>query len=207
MIPREKGSFIGKPAWTLAVATAITGGFVALSCPAMAHAGTEARSVPGHQVSYDANHAPAGAVTSQRKPVGDDDDEDGKSKCSKKCNPGPLGPPGPRGRGDGIDSALATPTGALGPVKYIGLAQGNGTVFVRDPTSVAANPVWHDLTTLSGFPGNVTDISLTAVPTTNALHITLRSLTGHVVQTTCLVTVNATWPGICGAFVNFTPPL
>ncbi|WP_424530446.1 hypothetical protein ACOZ38_12150 [Sphaerisporangium viridialbum] len=171
----------------------------------MAHAGTEARSVTGQRVSY--GHAAAGVGADQRKPVGDDDDEDGKGKCSKKCHPGPPGPPGPRGRSDGIDSALATPTGALGPVKYIALAQGNGPTFVRDPSSVAPNAFWHDLSSLAGYPGNVTDVSLTAVPTTNTLHITLRTLTGQVVQTTCLVTVNATWPGICSAFVNSTPPL
>ncbi|MEU8270426.1 hypothetical protein AB0B89_25125 [Sphaerisporangium sp. NPDC049002] len=169
----------------------------------MAQAGTEAGNAPGQQVSYDTGHVGAG----QAKPIGDDDDEDGKGKCSKKCHPGPPGPPGPRGRGDGIDSALATPTGALAPVKYVALAQGNGPAFVRDPTSIAPNPFWHDLSTLAGYPGNASDVSLTAVPATNTLQITVRTQAGRVAQTTCLVTVNATWPGVCGGFVDITPPL
>jgi hypothetical protein len=205
VIPRET---IGKRAWTLAVATAITGGVVALSLPATAQAGTEVRNVPGHRVAHDIGHAPASlVVTTRQKPVGDDDDE---KKCCKKCPPGLQGLPGPRGRGDGIDSAMATPTGlaVAAPVRYIGLAQGNGPTFIRDFTSIGpANPPWHDLSTVLNYPGNVNDVTLSAAEATNLLHVTVRTTTGLVRQTTCTLTVNATWPANCTAFVDFTPPL
>ncbi|MCW2876103.1 MAG: hypothetical protein JWQ95_203 [Sphaerisporangium sp.] len=203
MIPRET---IGKRAWTLAVATAITGGVVALSLPATAQAGTEVRSVPGHRVAYDVGHAPASLVTTTRqKPVGDDDDENEvvtKKKCCKKCPPGPPGPPGPRGRSDGIDTAF------MGNSKYIGLAQGNGSTLIRDPSTPAP---WHDISGLANYPGNVSDVSLAVMG--NNLHVTVRSTTGLVAQTTCVLNptpgtgTNPAWPGNCGAFVNFTPPL
>ncbi|WP_344936082.1 hypothetical protein [Sphaerisporangium flaviroseum] len=190
----------------MAVATAITGGVVALSLPATAQAGTEVRTVQGHRVTHTTGHAPAALVTAttRKPPVGDDGDDGNSSrkKCCKKCPPGPPGPPGPRGRGDGIDTAFQ------GNNKFIGLAQGNGPTFIRDPRTT---PKWNDISTLANYPGNVTDVSLAVMG--NNLHVTVRSLTGLVAQTTCVVNPtpgtggNPAWPGNCGAFVNLTPPL
>ncbi|MBB6472756.1 hypothetical protein [Sphaerisporangium rubeum] len=175
---------------TLAVAAAITGGLLAVSSPVSADA-ADARNVPTHQ-----GVAAVGAG-----------DPDGRCRHCRTGPPGPQGPPGPRGRADGISSVYATPTGGV-PAKYLGLAQGNGTTLVRDPTSVASNPFWHDVSTLPGYPGGVTDVSLTVPPVTpNQLHITVRSITGKVAQATCLLSLNVTWPGNCGAFADFTPPL
>ncbi|WP_147268777.1 hypothetical protein [Sphaerisporangium album] len=190
----------------MAVATLSTAGGVALSGPAQA--GTGAVSVPGLHVSHDAGHAATG-----HRPVGGEDDEDevvSTKKDCKKCPPGPPGPPGPSGRTDGVDSAMATPTGlgTLTPVTYIGLAQPNGIVLVRDPTSVGpANPPWHDLSTVPNHPANATDVTLAANPTGNQLQITVRSRTGLVRQTTCALGVNVTWPANCTAFADLTPPL
>ncbi|MFC6085173.1 hypothetical protein [Sphaerisporangium aureirubrum] len=173
------------------MAAAITGGLLAVSAPATA----EARNVPGYQAEY-------GAATLAR---GDD-----HGKPCTSCHPGPPGPAGPMGppgRADGIDSAFATPTGGVSG-RYIGLAQGNGTTLIRDPSSVAPNGFWHDISTLVGYPGRVTDVTL-AVPgaTPNQLHVTVRSSTGEVAEVICLLTPNVTWPGNCGTFVNRTPPL
>ncbi|MEO3814594.1 hypothetical protein ABGB17_36830 [Sphaerisporangium sp. B11E5] len=174
------------------MAAAITGGLLAVSSPATADAAAETRNVPGHQ-----SVLAVGA-----------DDHDGK--CGKGCRPGPPGPPGPpgaRGRADGVDSAFATPTGGVAG-KYVGLAQGNGTTLIRDPSSVAPNPFWHDISTLPGYPGNVTDVTLSVPPATpNQLHVTVRSSTGAVATVICLLTPNVVWPGNCGIFVNQTPPL
>ncbi|MEU0518961.1 hypothetical protein [Streptosporangium sp. NPDC006007] len=46
----------------------------------------------------------------------------------------------------------------------------------------------------------------------NDLHVTVRSLSGEIAQTTCVVAPepgtggNPAWPNNCGAFVNLTPP-
>ncbi|GGK73008.1 hypothetical protein Sme01_07420 [Sphaerisporangium melleum] len=178
---------------SVAFATAVAGGIVALSFPAAAQAGTETRSVPGHRVALHVAHAPAVAAKKGTPP----------GECKKHCPPAAAQVPE-----SGIDSALATPTTLTAPVKYIGLAQPNGVALVRDPTSVGpANPPWHDLSGIANYPGRVIDITLTAVPTTNVLHITVHSATGFVRQTTCTLTVNVTWPGNCTAFTDFTPPL
>ncbi|WP_248961301.1 hypothetical protein [Sphaerisporangium perillae] len=208
MIPRETGPFIGKRAWTLAFATAIAGGVVALSLPATAQAGTdgtEVRSVPGHRVAHQV--APAGFVAvAKNRPVGNDEDgkrkccdEDSKKKCCKECPPGPPGPPG---RSAGIDTAFQ------GNNKFVGYAQGNGPTFVRDPRT--ASP-WHDVSTLPGYPGNATDVSLAVMG--NNLHVTVLSSTGLIRQTTCTVNPtpgtggNPAWPGNCSSFQELTPPL
>ena len=185
---------------------ATAGALVALSSPVMADVGAEARSAPGQRVTYDAGRVPGhAAVTGWGRPVGDDDDVAGKG-CWKRCHPGPPGPPGPRSLTFGVDTAFATPTGGT-PTLYAGFVQGDGTTLVRDLTAVAPNPRWANISTLAGYPANVTDVSLAAVASTNQLVITVRTPTNLVAQTTCLVTINPIWPGICSAFVNLTPPL
>ncbi|MET8140542.1 hypothetical protein ABZU32_09560 [Sphaerisporangium sp. NPDC005288] len=191
--------------FTVAFATAIAGGVLALSLPAMAQAGTETRGVPGHQAHHVAPaHAPATgvAVVAQKKARGGDGDEDGKKKCCKHCPPGPPGPPGTPGRSAGIDTAFQ------GNNKFVGYAQGNGPTFVRDPRTT---PPWHDLSTLPGYPGNASDVSLAVMG--NTLHVTVLSTTGLIRQTACTVNPtpgtgnNPAWPGNCGSFVELTPPL
>jgi hypothetical protein len=186
-----------------------------MSSPAMAQAGTETHSVPGHRVAYDLGQAPAGLVTTARqKPAGDDDDDEvtSKKKCCKKCPPGPPGPPGPRGRADGIDTTTALLPGVAAPVKYIALAQSNGVTLLRDPTA-APGTLWKDLSAVSGYPGNASDVSLATSTTVagTSLHVTVHTSTGLVFQSVCgPLAAGATFTGvggICGAFVNLTPPL
>ncbi|MFC4536419.1 hypothetical protein [Sphaerisporangium dianthi] len=166
------------------------------------------RSVPGHREHHVAHAPAAGPAAVAKKIRARDGGEDGKKKCCKHCPPGPPGRPG---RSEGISTALASPTGVVGipaPLEYIGLAQGNGVALVRDPTSIGpANARWHDLSTIANYPSHVTDISLAAVPTTNVLHVTVRSATGFVRRTTCTLSVNVAWPGNCTAFTDVTPPL
>ncbi|MEU9884389.1 hypothetical protein [Sphaerisporangium sp. NPDC051011] len=205
MVPREKretGAFAARFAWAVAVAMLFTGGAVALSGSAQAGTGAGA-SVHVVHVSHDHQQRPAGG--------GDDEDEviSVKKSC-KKCPPGPPGPPGPRGANEGIDSAVATPTRVEvpGPVTYVALAQPNGIVLVRDPTSVGpANPPWHDLSTLLNYPVNASDVTLAANPPGNVLTVTVRTRNGLLRQTTCTLSVNVSWPGNCTPFSDVTPPL
>ncbi|MEU8270425.1 hypothetical protein AB0B89_25120 [Sphaerisporangium sp. NPDC049002] len=217
--------------WTLVVATAAAGGFVALSSPATAGVSVEGKSVSGHRAVAGAVHAATGLWWRTAARCDHDD------RTRDKDNGCPEGPPGPRGRVDGVDSALATPTGVTtGPVKYVAETRFNGATLVRDPTSVAPNPVWHDLSSLAGYPGNVTGVTLTAAPVltaalsaaklpskvpgtavtgitlvvapaTNKLLVTVRAKTGQVAETSCGLTPNVLWPANCTAFVDVTPPL
>ncbi|WP_214410741.1 hypothetical protein [Sphaerisporangium fuscum] len=214
MISRVTGPFKGRSAWTLAVATAITGGVVALSFPATAQAGTETQTVPGQRVTSHVAHAPAGlaAVTSRRQVAGDDDDGHGFKKqddddhgFKKRCchhNKCVKCPPQVVVRGGAVDTAFQ------GNNKFIGVAQGDGTTLIRDPRTT---PPWHDISSLPGYPGNVTDLSLAVMG--DELHVTVRSATGLVAQTSCKVNPtpgtgnNPAWPGNCTAFANLTPPL
>ena len=159
-----------------------------------------------------ASHAPAGVViTARHKPVAGD--EAGK-KCCKHCASGAPGSPGYQYRSSGIDSASATLAAVAGPVTYIGLAQSNGVALLRDPTA-PPGLAWKDLSVIPGYPGHVTDITLatTVNPVGGAasLHVTVHTSTGLVEETVCgPLTAGATFTGlggICGAFVNFTPPL
>ncbi|MEV7966267.1 hypothetical protein AB0O34_09825 [Sphaerisporangium sp. NPDC088356] len=231
MTPREKGPAAAKTAWTLAVATAVAGGLVALSSPAMAGVSAEGKSVSGHRAAIGVAQAATGLwwKTTMRC---DHDDRSGDKK-----NGCPAGPPGPRGRIDGVESALVTPVGVTtGPIRYIAETQPNGATLVRDPTSIAPNPFWHDISSLAGYPGNVTGVTLSALPYTAAaaapaltlakpsaksttgvsllvapapsqLLVTVRAKTGQVAETTCTATPNALWPANCTAFVDVTPPL
>lgn len=114
---------------------------------------------------------------------------------------GPAGPPGQPGSSAGIDTAFQ------GNNKFVGNAPGNGSTLVRDPRTT---PRWHDISGLSGYPGNVTDVSLAVMG--NRLHVTVRSATGRIAQTSCRVNPqpgtggNPAWPGNCGPFVDMTPP-
>ncbi|WP_424530448.1 hypothetical protein ACOZ38_12155 [Sphaerisporangium viridialbum] len=213
------------------VATAVTGGFVALSSPATAGVSAEGKSVAGHRAAAGVVQAATGLWwRTARRCDHDDRSRDKKNGC-------PEGPPGPRGRVDGVDSALVTPTGVTtGPVRYVAETQANGATLVRDPTSVGPNPFWHDLSSLAGYPGDVTGVTLTAAPelppaasaakrpgkapgaagtgvtllvapATNKLLVTVRAKTGQVAETSCGLTPNVVWPGNCTAFVNVTPPL
>ncbi|WP_380808598.1 hypothetical protein [Sphaerisporangium aureirubrum] len=176
------------------MATAITGGFVALAAPATAGAATEARHVCGQRPAYDAEVVAA-------RPGGDDDGKK-RSDCG-----GPAGPPGPRGRLDGVSSAHATPTGGVAGL-YIAHTQANGTTLIRDPSSPAPNLRWQTLSTLVGYPQGATGVALSVAPSApNVLSVTVRSKTGQVATTSCTLTVNPVWPTNCAAFTDITPPL
>ncbi|MFI6504807.1 hypothetical protein [Nonomuraea typhae] len=115
--------------------------------------------------------------------------------------PGPPGPPGPAGAGRGIDSAVH------GNTKFIGLAPGDGKTYIRDPRTM---PSWHDISTLTGYPGNVTDVTLTVQG--DNLHVTVLNTTGKVAQTICKVNPvpgsnmnNPPWPANCSVFADHTP--
>ncbi|MBB4702676.1 hypothetical protein [Sphaerisporangium siamense] len=177
-----------------------------LSAPAPASAATAGDH--GRRVSQDVGHA---APAVPPRPAGDDEDEvvSTKKSCAK-CPPGPPGPPGPRGASDGIDSAVATPTGltAPAPLLYVAVAQPNGVVLVRDQTSLGpANPPWHDLSTVTNHPSGVTDVTLAADPRGNVLSVAVRTRTGLVRRSDCTLSVNVTWPANCTAFIDITPPL
>lgn len=180
------------------MATAIAGGFVALAAPATADAGHAGAQVThaGRQVAPSGDHAVRAASARDGDP-GDADD----------CPPGPLGPPGPRGRLDGVSGAFAVPAGGASG-QYLADVQGNGTTLIRDPSSIAPNLPWHDISTLAGYPGGVTGVSLAVSPAApNVLDVTVRSITGVVAQTSCILTVNPAWPTNCTAFTAITPPL
>ncbi|GAA1508286.1 hypothetical protein GCM10009677_46250 [Sphaerisporangium rubeum] len=202
MIPRETAPFGGRPALTLAVATAITGGFVALAAPATADAG----HVPG-PAGAQVTHAGTQATPSGDHAVRAVSARGGDPRGADDCPPGPPGPPGPRGRLDGVSGAYATPTGGV-TGEYLADVQGNGTTLIRDPSSITPNLPWHDISTLTGYPGSVTGVALAVSPIApNVLDVTVRSITGVVAQTSCILTVNPAWPTNCTAFTSITPPL
>lgn len=101
----------------------------------------------------------------------------------------------------GVDTAFFDTT------KFVGFVDGRGALKVRDPRTT---PVWHDLSGLSGNPGEPTDISL-AVENGN-LHVTVVNRRGSIAQTTCRISPTPgtdsvlAWPRNCGDFVNLTPP-
>ncbi|WP_203983013.1 hypothetical protein [Sphaerisporangium rufum] len=143
---------------------------------------------------------PAGEPPARQRPAGDDDGRSGH-----RCPAGPAGPAGPSGA---VDTAFAATT-TTPEAKYVGVAQGDGGALVRDPTSVAPNPHWHDLSLLPGYPGGAVGISLSPTPLngTARLAVTVRSVTGQVAQTHCTLAPNVVWPGNCTAFTDLTPPL
>ncbi|SNS07128.1 hypothetical protein SAMN05216276_1003207 [Streptosporangium subroseum] len=80
--------------------------------------------------------------------------------------------------------------------------------MVRDPRTV---PLWHNLSTLTGYPGNVIGVALNEDLVN--LNVTVLSSTGTVARTSCLAQPTpgtllnpAAWPTNCSAFVNITPP-
>ncbi|MFC4586888.1 hypothetical protein [Sphaerisporangium corydalis] len=190
---------MGKSAWALAV---IAGGVVALTSPVMAWAGVEGPDVSGHKAAHGAGRLPA---TTHVKPTCDDDRVYGKRKCCETC---PPGPPRPRALGDGLSSTIALPTVTLfGPQKYIAVVQANGTTLIRDPLTAGAMP-WHDISTVSNYPAQVSDVAMSVSPTApNVLQVTVRTHGGVVKETGCTVTGATAWPANCTPFVDVTPPL
>ncbi|WP_283135261.1 hypothetical protein [Rhizohabitans arisaemae] len=79
--------------------------------------------------------------------------------------------------------------------------------LIRDPRTT---PPWNNISTLTGYPSGVTDVSLAVMG--NDLHVTVRNAAGNVAQTSCTVAPtpgtgsNPAWPANCTAFVNHTPP-
>ncbi|MEU4829081.1 hypothetical protein [Streptosporangium sp. NPDC023615] len=121
---------------------------------------------------------------------------------------GPAGPPGPAGaavltaRSRG---SIATSLNAL--ARFTAFTSGNGTTSIRDPRT---DPSWHDITSVPGYPGTVTQVELESDATD--LHVTVLTATGTIAHTTCLVRPvpgtlsNPAWPGNCGAFTDVAPP-
>ncbi|WP_051752461.1 hypothetical protein [Streptosporangium amethystogenes] len=109
-----------------------------------------------------------------------------------------MGPPGP---GVGIDSVIQ------GSTEYLGYVPGDGRTLLRDPGNT---PNWHDLSSVAGYPGHVTGVTLAALG--SSLYVDVLGIDGRIMQTTCKIRPipgkggNPAWPGNCGAFVNLTPP-
>ncbi|MCW2918566.1 MAG: Glucose/sorbosone dehydrogenase-like protein [Actinomycetia bacterium] len=97
----------------------------------------------------------------------------------------------------------------IGARRYVGMVQGSGTTLIRDSSSVGpANRFWHNVSTVMGYPGNVTSVGLSVDTVTVGgpfLIVTVRNVAGRVAQATCTATPNVIWPANCPGFVDITP--
>ncbi|MEU9890814.1 hypothetical protein [Sphaerisporangium sp. NPDC051011] len=195
----------------------MTGALFAVVSPA-AEAAVDVRHVAGYTmapdvlttlVRHESHRCPEAATVST-----DDDCKPRKKNHCKGCvrPQGPPGPEGPRGtqgsQGPQGQSGTSISTAFQGNNQFIGYAPGDGSTLVRDPRTT---PPWHNLSSVSGYPGNVTGVSLSVMGRT--LRVTVVNKSGSIAQTQCTVNPtpgtgqNPAWPGNCAPFTNFTLPM